>query len=232
MRRGGASIAWLWVHKDAIGYGATRRSVVWFALCQESTPNCQESQMPSGTKAEAESATKRTPRPRQRSVRPRYDCDSANRQRNHNKNPRGQPTPPKKPPPPRAVRPGATESSRRRPCHPENTPHALASRPLSYIPLANQTDLSKHQWLRGAESRCVCDRSVCLRRVRIRVAECEQLVCLLKARRRAPATIESDARLVSKAAVQTWGCFVLASAAANGLPTGCPREVPLGCRPT
>ena len=137
-----------------------------------------------------------------------------------------------KPPPPRAVRPGATESSRRRPCHPENTPHALASRPLSYIPLANQTDLSKHQWLRGAESRCVCDRSVCLRRVRIRVAECEQLVCLSKARRRAPATIESDARLVSKAAVQTWGCFVLASAAANGLPTGCPREVPLGCRPT
>ena len=27
--------------------------------------------------------------------------------------------------------------------------------------------MSRHQWLRGAEGRCVCDRLVCLRRVRI-----------------------------------------------------------------
>ena len=57
-----------------------------------------------------------------------------------------------KPPPPPAVRPGATESSRRRPRNPENTPHALAERRISQRHDASAVPASSENAAQPAET--------------------------------------------------------------------------------
>ena len=97
-------------------------------------------------------------------------------------------------------------------------------------PLAASRLCQRRPWLRGEEQ------------VRLRQHPCA-LAASISAARTTSVSLKSlsssghnrerrTARQQGSCA-KTWGCFVLASAAANGLPTGCPREVPpLGCRPT